>query len=300
MNQRPQSPIVSNKDVNPNRSSLPDQATSRVAIEVNESGTPKENVDPVILAPELEPTPLEVTHLQEYLTQSLVVSEPESHVVVKINPELNKVSLVEEVASILGKTSFLRRGSHWRKRLRLIWKTTGVRKPPDSSDSWRSLLKLRPIFKPHVEYQLGAQKAFSFWFDPWVQGKALIDEFLDIEINESNVWREVTVADLWRHGTWLLPDPSTERIAIAWDAVQLVTGVNDNDDKIVWKPLKTGEYTIKSAQSTLRAPYLMKQKYKVFVFSKPSPPPGGGGMKKKSCMVDGGAKKRQLQSFQSP
>lgn len=81
----------------------------------------------------------------------------------------------------------------------------GITKTVDSSWNWRNLLKLRNIARPLFEYKLGDGKQFSFWYDPWCNGYALIDLFPGISFNEPYISRDSVVGDFWIQGRWLLP-----------------------------------------------------------------------------------------------
>lgn len=71
----------------------------------------------------------------------------------------------------------------------------GITKTVDSSWNWRNLLKLRNIARPLFEYKLGDGKQFSFWYDPWCNGYALIDLFPGISFNEPYISRDSVVGD---------------------------------------------------------------------------------------------------------
>jgi hypothetical protein len=128
----------------------------------------------------------------------------------------------------------------------------GVRKPPDCSTAWGNLLKLRNSFKKFYRYEVGREKEFSFWFDPWLHGKALNDEFPSIEFADTDLTRTTKVKEVWRLTTWRLPEPITEDIAAAWDMVNTVQGNIEGGDRIVWTESASGMYSIASGFNAIR------------------------------------------------
>ncbi|XP_050207291.1 uncharacterized protein LOC126656730 [Mercurialis annua] len=62
----------------------------------------------------------------------------------------------------------------------------GITKPLDTSWNWRNLIKLRQSIKDCFSYKLGKGNC-SFWFDPWLCGKAICDEYPVISLEDVDI-----------------------------------------------------------------------------------------------------------------
>ncbi|XP_050207710.1 uncharacterized protein LOC126657119 [Mercurialis annua] len=92
----------------------------------------------------------------------------------------------------------------------------GIERPFDSSWVWRQIIKIKNLVKHHIEYVLGDGKSFSFWYDHLIQEKSLIDQYPEINIQDTDVPKNAKVADLWRDNNWSLPDPIDDITERAW------------------------------------------------------------------------------------
>ncbi|XP_050238122.1 uncharacterized protein LOC126687608 [Mercurialis annua] len=123
----------------------------------------------------------------------------------------------------------------------------GICKPTDCSWSWNNLLKIRGDIIDYFEYNLGCGDRFSFWHDPWPDGKALKNRFPSVNIQDSEIPKDAKVNSLWRNGDWKLPDPIDEETQNAWDFVTKNFKVKDNEeDRVRWKICRNGKFYVKS------------------------------------------------------
>ncbi|XP_050207366.1 uncharacterized protein LOC126656792 [Mercurialis annua] len=120
----------------------------------------------------------------------------------------------------------------------------GITKPYKASWSWRNLVKLRSIAKDLFEYKVGNGRDTYFWFDPWVHGKSVLDVFPRISIEDADIPKDARIADLYRNGTWILPDAADEVTLNAWEFLRNNFIVNSQEsDKVMF--LKKNHFTIK-------------------------------------------------------
>ncbi|KAM7275639.1 hypothetical protein ACFE04_017505 [Oxalis oulophora] len=89
---------------------------------------------------------------------------------------------------------------------------------------------------------IGREKNYSFWYDPWVHGKALKDKYPGIEITFSELSRYCKVCDVWKQNEWKLPDPVTTSLINAWADIKNIDGNVLEEDKIVWLPNPTEQH----------------------------------------------------------
>lgn len=133
----------------------------------------------------------------------------------------------------------------------------GITKTVDSSWNWRNLLKLRNIARPLFEYKLGDGKQFSFWYDPWCNGYALIDLFPGISFNEPYISRDSVVGDFWIQGRWLLPARWNGTMVSIERFLTDHFSVNVNQvDSIICRVDKHGKFNTGCALRMLRQPQL--------------------------------------------
>lgn len=111
---------------------------------------------------------------------------------------------------------------------------------------------MRPAIKNLFEYRLGGGRRFSFWYDPWCGGQAIVERFPDVYVADSGVNRKAVVKNLWRNGRWVFPIPLNCNIQSVWDYVArnfvLVENCSDN---ILWKPRKDDNFSVASACSAM-------------------------------------------------
>ncbi|XP_050215029.1 uncharacterized protein LOC126666115 [Mercurialis annua] len=72
----------------------------------------------------------------------------------------------------------------------------GVTKLNDCSSSWRQILNIRPKVKILFDYKLGNGRKFFFWFDPWLDGKSIIERFPDLTFKDADVAKNAKVYHL--------------------------------------------------------------------------------------------------------
>ncbi|XP_050207652.1 uncharacterized protein LOC126657072 [Mercurialis annua] len=107
----------------------------------------------------------------------------------------------------------------------------------------------------HVSYKLGKGNC-SFWFDPWLCGKAICDEYPAISLEEADIPKIACVKDFWRRGSWNLPEPIDEQIDLLWNRIQNNFAIDDErDDEVSWKFSKSGKFSINSAWDYFRTKY---------------------------------------------
>ncbi|XP_050233004.1 uncharacterized protein LOC126681506 [Mercurialis annua] len=94
----------------------------------------------------------------------------------------------------------------------------GITKPLLASWSWRNLVKLRDRVSDCYCYKLG-EGNISFWYDPWLDGRAIKDIFPEINPIDSDVPRNAKVNDFFRRGQWCLPLPMDDSTEEAWDCI---------------------------------------------------------------------------------
>jgi len=164
----------------------------------------------------------------------------------------NQVALVKHVWDLLQEQPSL-----WAKWV-IIYKLNkrlsfcGIVKTMDCSWSWRQLLNLRPAIKNLFEYRLGDGRRFSFWYDPWCGGQAIVERFPDVCVADSGVNRRAVVKDLWRNGRWVFPIPLNCYIHSVWDFVARNFVLDENcSDNILWKPGKDDNFSVASACSSM-------------------------------------------------
>ena len=107
----------------------------------------------------------------------------------------------------------------------------GIIKTIDYSWSWRQLLNLRPAIKNLFEYRHGDGRRFSFWYDPWCAGQAIVERFHYVCVADSGVNKRAIVKDLWKNGRWVFPIPLDCNIQSVRDYVarNFVLGENCSD-----------------------------------------------------------------------
>ncbi|XP_050238299.1 uncharacterized protein LOC126687786 [Mercurialis annua] len=128
----------------------------------------------------------------------------------------------------------------------------GITKPLIASWSWRNLCKIRQDIKGCFSCELG-RGDLSFWFDPWFQGKAIIDQFPSMSFIDDDVPREAKVRDVWRRGAWRLPDPGDDMTESVWDTIKTQFRINDDrEDTVKWILNRDGAFTISSAWKHFR------------------------------------------------
>lgn len=55
-----------------------------------------------------------------------------------------------------------------------------------------------------------------FWYDPWIDCRALIDPFLGINIYDLDIDKHALLCNVWRRGRWALPDSVDEVVVHVW------------------------------------------------------------------------------------
>ncbi|XP_050238356.1 uncharacterized protein LOC126687844 [Mercurialis annua] len=128
----------------------------------------------------------------------------------------------------------------------------GITKPHNCSWSWRNLLKIRDQIIGFFDYKLGKGSRFSFWYDPWLNGRSVTETFPEVKILDADIPKQAVVSDVWKDNNWMLPDPIDESTYAAWDHIKSNYRVNlEIEDVIRWKNQKNGSFTIKSLWNSL-------------------------------------------------
>ncbi|EEF45340.1 conserved hypothetical protein [Ricinus communis] len=58
--------------------------------------------------------------------------------------------------------------------------------------------------------------SFQFWFEPWVQGQALLDKLPHLNVLDADVTKKAEVRDVW-HNHCKLPDPLDDATDSIWE-----------------------------------------------------------------------------------
>ncbi|XP_050229139.1 uncharacterized protein LOC126678280 [Mercurialis annua] len=128
----------------------------------------------------------------------------------------------------------------------------GITKPLSASLNWRNLIKLRDEFKQGMVYNLGKGE-ISFWHDPWIEGKALVELYPSACISDADIPKNTRVKDVWRRGNWNFPDPFDEVTEGMWNMIAEKHSIQaDREDSISWNFIKNRMFTIKSAMNHIR------------------------------------------------
>ncbi|XP_050211879.1 uncharacterized protein LOC126662035 [Mercurialis annua] len=91
------------------------------------------------------------------------------------------------------------------------------------------------------KYELGNGKRFSFWYDPWLEEKSVVQLFPSINIKDADISKAAVVKDLWSRGQWSLPDPIDENTATGWNYIRRHAAIEeDKEDTVTWKANASG------------------------------------------------------------
>ncbi|XP_050232994.1 uncharacterized protein LOC126681497 [Mercurialis annua] len=120
---------------------------------------------------------------------------------------------------------------------------------------WRGILNVKSELRKIVDFNMGNGRKTSFWDDPWLQGLSLLEKFPRVKMKDSDIPWNTLVANLLRHGRWVLPDPSDEDMAAAWNYIKQNCSVSDRDDEVKWKVVKNNNFSINQTWKEYREKY---------------------------------------------
>ncbi|XP_050219776.1 uncharacterized protein LOC126670147 [Mercurialis annua] len=128
----------------------------------------------------------------------------------------------------------------------------GITKPLVASWNWQNLIKLRQYIKSCFKYDLGKGDC-SFWFDPWCNGKAIVDLYPSVSFNNADVSKFAKVKDLWCRGSWRFPGPMDEHVDNMWSFIKDNFTIDESsEDKVSWSVSPSGIFSINSAWNHFR------------------------------------------------
>ncbi|WMV14448.1 hypothetical protein MTR67_007833 [Solanum verrucosum] len=136
------------------------------------------------------------------------------------------------------------------------WMTEVVTNPYNCS-VWRSIRNLWQLVKERTSCKVGNGEKVAFWNDIWCGQEALKHAFP--VLHSLSQGQEATVAELWTGQGWNLGlrrglnDWEMTTIARFHDTMQMATNLTGEEDRLVWKGERGGEFTVKSAYRELRS-----------------------------------------------
>uniref|UniRef100_M1CC58 Reverse transcriptase zinc-binding domain-containing protein n=1 Tax=Solanum tuberosum TaxID=4113 RepID=M1CC58_SOLTU len=135
------------------------------------------------------------------------------------------------------------------------WMTEGVTSPYDCS-VWRSIRNLWLLVKDRIKIKVGNGEKVAFWNDIWCGQETLKQAFP--ELHSLSQAQEASVADLWTGQGWNLHlrrnlnDWEITSIARFHDTMARATNLTEEQDRLIWKGERKGEFTVSSAYRELR------------------------------------------------
>lgn len=136
------------------------------------------------------------------------------------------------------------------------WMTEVITNPYNCS-VWRSIRNLWQLVKERTSCKVGNGEKVAFWNDIWCGQEALKHTFP--VLHSLSQGQEATVAELWTGQGWNLflrsglNDWEMTTIARFHDTMQMATNLTGEEDRLVWKGERGGEFTVKSAYRELRS-----------------------------------------------
>ncbi|KAM7280727.1 hypothetical protein ACFE04_007861 [Oxalis oulophora] len=97
-----------------------------------------------------------------------------------------------------------------------------------------------------------------FWFDPWLDGKSVVDIVSEDDIKVSGFRRNALVADCLQNNGWNLPSDINNSIEAIWTLGRDVDIDISRSDLVEWSGNVNGKYSIRSGSELLRKimPYI--------------------------------------------
>ena len=135
-------------------------------------------------------------------------------------------------------------------RGRSIW---DIKVPTNCSWTWRKLLKIRSLFRPHIRYMVGNGQLTWLWFDFWLPMGPIHPTMGDRVIYDSGLQRHAKVATIIRNGEWRWPLANSNELLTLKEAIpQEMIPHMDMEDSIIWALTPSGNFTTKSAWEAVR------------------------------------------------
>ncbi|KAK1309219.1 hypothetical protein QJS10_CPA09g00486 [Acorus calamus] len=119
------------------------------------------------------------------------------------------------------------------------------------SSSWISILKAREWILPKVKYLIFEGKTINLWYDPWINGKSLVDIFGRVTYD----WgppKDCKVAALISNGKWNKPNRSPAELDMVWLEIQEIEVGGKGDDILIWPASKIGSLGLSEAWNAVR------------------------------------------------
>jgi hypothetical protein len=107
--------------------------------------------------------------------------------------------------------------------------------PQVCSWTWRSLLNLRVVFLPMIQYPINASNVVSFWHDPWISNGQILSNICDqYQMIQSAIHYHAKVKDFLHYNQIQLPYNSNQVIRQLWREIQQKTFSTNQDDTVTW------------------------------------------------------------------
>ena len=143
--------------------------------------------------------------------------------------------------------------AHWAKLNLLhnkpIW---DVNIPSNASWTWRKLLNLRDIIRPHLQHTIGNGRDTFLWFDYWLPSGPIHSQYGDRVIYDSGLQRYARVSSIIYEEHWQWPVANSPYLIILKNSIpdSMNPKCNITDD-ITWQSSPSGGFTLNSAYSSI-------------------------------------------------
>lgn len=111
-------------------------------------------------------------------------------------------------------------------------------------------MKIREKVQPLIQMKIGDGRQTSLFYDRWLEEGAIV-QMLNSE-EEVAVWgQEVKVSQWKQEDQWQIPESFKRRYPEIVQKMERV-GMNQGADRVIWKPAKTGCFSVSSCYEALR------------------------------------------------
>ncbi|KAK1318897.1 hypothetical protein QJS10_CPB04g01155 [Acorus calamus] len=119
------------------------------------------------------------------------------------------------------------------------------------SSTWIAILHAREWVAPKLRYVIFEGKSINLWYDPWINGKSLMQRLGRISYD----WGpplEATVSAFLRNGKWMKPVRAPVDLEQIWEEIQQLESGGRGEDILIWYPSKTGILSLPEAWKEVR------------------------------------------------
>ena len=126
--------------------------------------------------------------------------------------------------------------------------------PATCSWSWRKILQLRPLLRPHIKHIIGDGRSTWLWLDNWLPFGPIQSLMGDRVIYDSGLSRNAKVCAIIHSNNWRWPVSNSPELLTLKASIPPQFHPDDSkDDAVLWTLSPSGTYTSKSAWNLVRA-----------------------------------------------